>query len=360
MSTDASNRFRLTTWPHGPLPVPELWVYPVHLTDEGFLERDLTGPRPKGGQRGQPVEVPDELYLRELRELDLGDPEAVAAFVAEYGPMGTEGWGDLPEPYGGERPVVIVDATFVSPSIAVVLTERYSRYMAERGLSTRPPGLAHVDDFGVYARLLRDLVRIVEASQGLLTLADVEAQWESAWTTPAVWKAGGMREAMAFVSECLARTMHPYFYARVEIRDADWPEDNLLAPAPTLYAVLCLQLWNHIAEQAEYRVCDRRDCRRLFVRQRGRAEFGQHRTSGVLYCSPQCARLVAVRSYRDEARKMLELHDRGLGVVVIAERMEWTPEKTKRKLRSALDARKARQGKAKRATEQRGEVGPTK
>lgn len=55
----------------------------------------------------------------------------------------------------------------------------------------------------MHARLLRDLVRILEAHQGLLTLDEVEARWESRWVTVEPWRSGGMREAVAFLAECL-------------------------------------------------------------------------------------------------------------------------------------------------------------
>lgn len=346
MTTDADTRFRLTTWPPEPLPLPRVWVYPVRLSDDGFLERDLTGPRPKRGQHGHAVEVPDELYLRELRELRLDDWQDVERFVNDYGILGSEGWSDLPAPRGAERAEAAGEAAFVLPSLRARLKGRYDRYLSKRGLSQRPLGLSHVDDFAVYARLLRDLVRIVEANQGLLTLDEVERQWEDEWVAPDVWRAGGMREAMVFVSECLSLAMHPYFYARVEIRDTDRPEHDLAAPSPGLYPVLCLQLWNHLAEQATYRVCEC-GCGALFVRQRGRSVYDQYRKTGVLYATVQCARRAAVRSYRQDARVVLELHDGGLSVAEIAERMEWPHDKAERKLRNALRAREARQGKAK-------------
>jgi hypothetical protein len=59
-----------------------------------------------------------------------------------------------------------------------------------------------------------------------------------------------------------------------------------------------LQLYNHLVEKAEFRQCANEPCGKTFVRQRGRAEFGQHRTSGILYCSRDCARAQAQRQLR--------------------------------------------------------------
>ena len=77
-------------------------------------------------------------------------------------------------------------------------------------------------------------------------------------------------------------------------------------PLANVYQASCLQLANHIAEQAVYRRCASETCGRLFVRQRGGskiaslrgAEHGQYHSSGVMYCTPQCARAQAARAAR--------------------------------------------------------------
>lgn len=67
---------------------------------------------------------------------------------------------------------------------------------------------------------------------------------------------------------------------------------------PTIYSVSFLQLYNHLAEGAAARRCANETCLRAFVRQRGRAEYDQHRTVGVKYCSGECARAQAQRQLR--------------------------------------------------------------
>lgn len=69
-----------------------------------------------------------------------------------------------------------------------------------------------------------------------------------------------------------------------------------------LYPICALELYKHVIEAAEYSVCQNEACRRLFVRQQGRAQFGQHRTRGVLYCTSSCARAQAQRAYRRRQR----------------------------------------------------------
>jgi hypothetical protein len=69
-----------------------------------------------------------------------------------------------------------------------------------------------------------------------------------------------------------------------------------------LFSVLCLEIFNHLAERAVHRLCQNPSCRRVFVRQHGRAAQSQHRRSGVRYCSVLCARAQAQRAYRERSR----------------------------------------------------------
>ncbi|WP_436987720.1 hypothetical protein [Streptomyces sp. enrichment culture] len=73
---------------------------------------------------------------------------------------------------------------------------------------------------------------------------------------------------------------------------------DLAARRPTVYSVAFLQLYNHLSEDATIRECANETCRRTFVRQRGRAAYGQNRTSGIKYCTRECARAQAQREHR--------------------------------------------------------------
>jgi hypothetical protein len=75
-------------------------------------------------------------------------------------------------------------------------------------------------------------------------------------------------------------------------------------PDRPLFAICCLELYNHIVEDAAPRLCMNVTCNRLFVRQKGRAEHGQHRSEGVKYCSKQCARTQAQRDFRQRKKSI--------------------------------------------------------
>lgn len=84
-------------------------------------------------------------------------------------------------------------------------------------------------------------------------------------------------------------------HMRVEV---DLEGERLGSPAVNLYDALIIQLGNIIADGLPPRRCANETCTNYFVRQQGRAQHGQYRSGGVIYCSVACARAVANRNYR--------------------------------------------------------------
>jgi hypothetical protein len=87
------------------------------------------------------------------------------------------------------------------------------------------------------------------------------------------------------------------FHPHIRVRDDPMPYHEAVG----FYQSCSPELFNHITENAQYRTCQ--ECQRVFVRQAGRAEYGQYRSKGLQYCSRECARAQAQRN-SPEARRV--------------------------------------------------------
>ena len=74
-------------------------------------------------------------------------------------------------------------------------------------------------------------------------------------------------------------------------------------PLPRILPAVALQLLEWVGEGIPARPCANEPCGQLFTRQRGRAQAGQYRTTGVMYCSSWCAKAQAQRDYRRRKRR---------------------------------------------------------
>jgi hypothetical protein len=321
---DASSRFRITVWPRQPLPrVPESRLYErVDLIDGAFVGK-VYPPHPlfrrmmdeRDEERGIELadqilaETPDrtipdagEVYLR-LADVDLGDSEDILRFVNTYGPLEVRRAGLDPH-----ADLIYYGFTLEPTSDAIVrrLLAEHDRIEDELRASGRAGKHGFIaeslGEFLFGARCLRDLLTAWRVLSGQLERD--EAEWVSeVWdelrdpteeimrlnSNP--WETGGPERLLSgYLEDALS-----CFSPRIQF-DAFRPATP--GESPPLYATLCLELFNHIIENAAYRVCANEPCQRMFVRQSGRAQHGQHRTRGVRFCSSTCARAQSQRDYR--------------------------------------------------------------
>ncbi|MEW6472748.1 MAG: hypothetical protein AB1679_10790 [Actinomycetota bacterium] len=207
--------------------------------------------------------IPDELFLRDLLEIDPDDDGQVVAFLNEHGMIGRE---------------------YFDPAI----TPRAAQKALRRPIPDTARGVGNrVEDARWYLKGARALTRHwIAALEG----ADPAPAWadEGFRVIDADMAWGVFVEHFNFGLAAFA--------PHAEMASTRIKGVVIGRPHAGLYSGLCLQLANHLAEAAVVRHCAY--CGRPFVRQLGGAALGQYRTEGVMYCTVRCARNQAQREYR--------------------------------------------------------------
>lgn len=286
MSAYVDPRFRPTLWPGTAIPVPPLVrrIKDVRIKGNWLLWTPVPHDR-------ELVHLPDDFYLRELMELRADDLEGAAALYASYGSL-----------FGADREDLHID----TPDLWEELQK-----LPEADSDEQPyPFAVHRDVIRIYLETAQDAVATWIACQregGLEALVEPEiteealtdSQSENLEVSETPWPHSleHLRELVIddhihALEQMLNRSLGRFSIGVGDLADR----------SPTVLSVAFLQLYNHLVEEAHVRRCANDNCGRDFVRQRGRAEYGQHRTTGVKYCSRECARAQAQRDLRRRRR----------------------------------------------------------
>ena len=270
-------RLRYSIWPEQTLEPPKIETFPVVPEGNRFVYQFyLAGRRGDPSQwLGDPIDVPPEFYLREVMDLDLNDVDALLRLVALYGPM-SRGWplDRLPEPI---------------PERVRQAIETYERYPHE-GFSVET-----VDSIRARVRCIRDATRIWQLETAQIALEELQETWELRELS--VDPPESRDDAVRVLAQIMNGGLVP-FHAQIALINPDDSSLPLGTFRAAMFSVLCLQLFNHVAEEAVYLKCHNEQCGHLFVRQRGRSRQGKYHLTGVMYCSGYCARAQGQRELR--------------------------------------------------------------
>lgn len=304
---DENIGFRITT-PFLVVPVPtQIAQIRPRLIRNGVFELgnfELIDDRIEFGELSDmaPLEVPFDLYLRELRDVELGSVDSILDFYRRFGPLGLG--------LRSEREY---------PLVRHELTERLFARIETVRSELNPSGWPSetfrtfelVDEFRYFAGIVRDMTlvyhRLMGHSDGIWSAKEIP---RDALARPLPPTREGLRHYLETSLNRLLRIFHVGVIIEEDRGELDagtpgfdWIRLNDEYNRPDLLDVLVLQLYNDIARGADYSRCANEPCGRLFALQSGRSEHGQHRTRGVKYCSKSCARAQANREYRRRKRQ---------------------------------------------------------
>ncbi len=270
MSTTQRSTFRPTVWPAEPPETPpvERWrLEPVAGVDSAW---NLHG--------AGFTELPTDFTFRELLTQVVVTDEDVLAFTEAWGLAGDAStWHYVQHPPRSLMPVVRE-------------TARWNREVVE--------GLVHLDAVRFHLAVLRSLARHLLA----YLEHDSEADVVSIWADEGAFAPRTAGDAWTLWKKLLDRGLSTF---AVHIRLAS-DDDAAGRPMPTsLYSCVCLELARYLTSATKTTVqrCANDRCRQPFTKQRGRSQFGQHRSTGVRFCSPLCAKAQSERDRRVRRRQ---------------------------------------------------------
>jgi hypothetical protein len=270
MSATDEDRFRITTWPGVVVPVPPVTKLEVEAKGDYFVYARTVTKSP----------LPEELAIRGLLAVDWQDRESVAAFVREHGAIS----------YTAQKSKLLVDVNEPQrpPGAKGVYWGHVAAHLWQAQLLASHV-LAHLE--GEYVHPVWEQFGLANRQPKKRPARQREAEEQLAW--------GNFQQALNLGLE--------WYHARVELVIAFPTFDPMpmsgIAPIG-LYSGLCMQILNLLTEGIPSNQCANTKCGQRFIRQQGRAEAGQYRTTGVDYCSLRCARNQMQRNYRNRKLKV--------------------------------------------------------
>lgn len=267
-----ADRFPVTLWPSVHAPEQPVSLSTPHWFDEGVVEWLPTSEEPRL--------LPAELVIRELLEVDTADEDDVVDFVAEHGWV--IGGGNRVADYDYDAlPKRGPNGFAVTPIIELAATLELTSRLAQSWLAWTQ------DDF---------IAPLWFAPSPVLSLDTWPNETEDEARSRLSKLSKKERERVAwhgFAQDINYGLTSFAINAQFErdARPSRYGETDL-------FSALCLQLYNLIVDGLPPKTCMREACSRWFVRQRGGAQHGQYRTSGVMFCSPACAQAQKQREYR--------------------------------------------------------------
>jgi hypothetical protein len=297
--------FPISAWPGIRLPIPPLRPNRYRLLESALF---LVGSDQPASESDEEVCSVGEVYL-ELLRVDLNDPEAIANFANRFGTVAVYEpplrWPALDYVVQHETIETLVTARLAAGA-ATIEWGGYTNMIDE------DPEIAALDVVPEEMDTLAEFRLAVQSVQDGLTawrllkheLRSSEVRWALPGEDTRTKAKQHELRIHDFLPVMLYQGLAPARPA-IEIKDEELKEFRashhpygFMGITESLYFRCCLELYNHMVEQAEYRECANPSCQRLFVRQRGGAAYGQYRRKGVRYCSPRCARQQAVRKHR--------------------------------------------------------------
>lgn len=291
MTSYADPRFRPTLWPGAVIPPPSLRPFAGAEVDGDWIVWPVAPTR-----NSAPVQLPEDFYLRELMDLRPDDLDAAVGLYRAYGNLFAFDHEEL--------------------DLRSYDDEDRAKFDAIPDMPEGMRGGVHKDDAQLHIETGQDAISTWLACKREGGLEELVASEVT-------------EEHLARVSEDsgqqIAASLAEFEELLIGVRLSDL--ETIMNAAlgkfsvgiggpsqrwPTIYSVSFLQLYNHMVEDATLRRCASETCQRLFVRQRGRAEYGQHRTEGVKYCSRECARAQAQRELRRRRKAVLPITREGI------------------------------------------------